>query len=254
VNSQTRETSFVEPSPTLGYAFLALRSTCMVGFYAGAIGVIYSINDFRAPSGPTMPLEPTVQCVVMLTCQFFFVYFMMTVMLTVSEVSGGEFPLHSYRFSSAIEASKVTLAFAPVLSALFAATRMYALLITHNRGAPQAWVQVAMFVATGSLLITFLACLCTGFVDKVQSDKDGQVVNTFSNKHAAIAITILRYAMMLLLYASIATVVVGIFVMTSKTANGVGSAPLVADALSASPVSMLQTALGPNDVANLAGF
>merc|ERR1719263_2634577 len=127
----------------LGYLLVAVRFICMLGFYGGSVGVAYSIFTFEAPAGPeaTLPVSPTVQCVVNLTCQFFFVYFMMTVMLTVSEVSGGYFPMETYRFFAAIEASKSTLAFAPMLSILFVTTRMYALLITDKKGAPQAWVQ-----------------------------------------------------------------------------------------------------------------
>merc|ERR1719217_1122508 len=118
----------------------------------------------------------------------------MTVMLTVSELSGGRIPLKEYRFFGAVEASKATLAFAPMLSILFVTTRMYALLITDKKGAPQAWVQDGMYMATWSLLISFLCCLLTGFVmDEVQTDEDGNVTNKFSNKYAAIGMTVVRY-------------------------------------------------------------
>merc|ERR1719487_2737249 len=86
-NPKTRETTFDMPNPTIGYAMVAVRYICMLGFYGGAVGVAYSIFVFEAPAGPeaTLPVSPTVHCVVNLTSQFFFVYFMMTVMLTVSE-------------------------------------------------------------------------------------------------------------------------------------------------------------------------
>jgi len=248
ISPRTRETTFVVPSPTLGYVFVALRFICMLGFYGGAIGVIYSIFVFKAPTGPTLPVSPTVQCVINLTCQFFLVYFMMTLMLTVSEVSGGRIDLQEYRIFSAMESAKATLAFAPMLSILFVTTRMYALLITDKKGAPQAWVQDGMFMATWSLLISFLACLATGLaMDEVETDADGNIVNKFSNKCVAITMTAIRYLTMLLLYGGIVTVIVGLFVMTPATANGRGSLPLVSDAVNATPIG--EPPPGPNSAA-----
>merc|ERR1719502_345076 len=158
-------------------------------------------------------------------------------MLTVSEVSGGRYPLETYKFYAAIDSAKATLAFAPMLSILFVTTRMYALLITDKKGAPQAWVQDGMYMATWSLLISFLMCLATGLVmDKVETDEDGNVVNKFSNQYVAIAVTVVRYLSMLLLYGGMVMVIVGLFVMTPETANGRGSVPLVTDAVNATPV------------------
>merc|ERR1719345_511303 len=139
----TKENTFEVPNPTLGYCLVALRFICMLGFYGGAVGVAYSIFTFEAPTGPeaTLPVPPTVQCVVNLTCQFFFVYFMVQAMVTVSEVSGGAIPMEQWKIFEAINSAKATLAFAPMLSILFVTTRMYALLITDKKGAPQAWVQ-----------------------------------------------------------------------------------------------------------------
>merc|ERR1719487_169251 len=113
---------------------------------------------------------------------FFFVYLVLIVCLTASEVSGGYFPMDKWKLFAAIDSTKATLAFAPMLSILFVTTRMYALLITDKKGAPQAWVQDGMFMATWSLLISFVSCLITGCVmDEVEQDEDGNVVNKFSN-------------------------------------------------------------------------
>merc|ERR1719437_301808 len=114
----------------------------------------------------------------------------MTVMLTVQELSGGKYQVETYKIFTALEASKATLAFAPMLSILFVTTRMYALLITDNRGAPQAWVQDGMYMATWSLLMSFVSCLFTGlFMDKVQTDEDGNVINKFTNKYVGFCMT-----------------------------------------------------------------
>merc|ERR1719498_1401106 len=236
-NPQTKETTFETPDPTLGYVLLAMRFLCMLGFYGGAVGVIYSIFTFEAPSGPTLPVSPAVHCVVNLTCQFFFVYFMMTLMLTVTEVSGGTIQMDKYKLFAAVEAAKSTLGFAPMLSILFVTTRMYALLITNKKGAPQAWAQDGMDMATWSLLISFVMCMAMGFVmDEVETDEDGNVVNKFSNQYVGMAVIAIRYLCMALLYGGIICVIVGLFTMTPENANGRGSVPVVSDAVRATPV------------------
>jgi len=236
-NPVTKECTFEVPNPMLGYVLLALRYACMLGFYGGAIGVAYSIFTFEAPSGPTLPVSPTVQCVVNLTCQFFFVYFMVSAMLTISEVSGGAIQMEKWKLFAAINSAKTTLAFAPMLSILFVTTRMYALLITDKKGAPQAWVQDAMFMSTWSLLISFVMCLVTGLLmDNVETDEDGNVVNKFSNQYVGIAVTAIRYFTMVLLYGGMTMVIVGLFKMTPENANGRGSVPLVSDTLNKTPI------------------
>merc|ERR1719375_1532345 len=108
---------------------------------------------------------------------------MLTVMSTVHQVSGGDIAISQYyRLWAPMQAAKSTLAFAPMLSILFVTTRMYALLITDKKGAPQAWVQDGMYMATWSLLISFVVCLLTGAFMKVEF-KDGFVNNKFENKY-----------------------------------------------------------------------
>merc|ERR550514_1418106 len=94
-----------------------------------------------------------------------------------------------------------------------------------------------MYMATWSLLISFVVCLATAAVaGKVEVDEDGNVVNKFKNKGATIGINVVRYLAMVLLYGGIATVIVGLFVMTPETANGRGSVPVVSDAIGKTPI------------------
>jgi len=225
-NQTTKEVTFEVPSPTLGYVMLAIRFACMIVFYAGVAGVICSIFTFQAPTGyVTQLVSPTVHCVVTLAFQFFFVYAALIGCLTISEVSGGQIPLETYRFYAAIEAAKATLPWAPMLAILFVTARLYALHITDNRGAPQGWVQDAMYMSTWSLLITFVSCLVTSMLteDRVDTDEDGNVTTKFSNDHVALCMTGIRYFTTLLLYGGIVTVIAGLFVMTPETATGRGS-------------------------------
>jgi len=251
-NPVTKESTFEVPHPMLGHVLLAVRYFCMLSFYGGAVGVAYSIFTFEAPDGKTtLPVSPTVQCVVNMTCQFFFVYLMMTIMQTTSELTGGAVPLEQWKLFAALDSAKSTLGFAPMLSILFVTTRMYALLITDKKGAPQAWVQDGMFMATWSLLISFIMCIFTGLVmDKVETDEDGNVVNKFASPFLGIPTTVIRYFSMLLLYGGMTMVIVGLFVMTPETANGKGSVPLVSDAIGATPLG--GTPPGPDAVGSAA--
>eukprot|EP00929_Paragymnodinium_shiwhaense_P067326 TRINITY_DN338_c0_g1_i1.p1 TRINITY_DN338_c0_g1~~TRINITY_DN338_c0_g1_i1.p1 ORF type:complete len:596 (-),score=160.81 TRINITY_DN338_c0_g1_i1:213-1784(-) len=235
----TQQTTFELDAPGAGYAFIALRYVTMIGMYGGCFGVMVSIFKFVAPAGPehTLPVSPTVQCVVNLCLQYFVIYLILNVLTTITEASGGQYRAEEFKLFAAVNAAKATVAFAPMLSILFVTTRMYALLLTDKKGAPQAWVQDGMFMATWSLLISFLACLITGLaMDKVELDEDGNVVNKFENKYVAYAAVALRYFTMVLLYGGIITVIVGLFVMTKETANGRGSVPVVSDAVNSTPI------------------
>jgi hypothetical protein len=239
VDPQTNEKRVVAPagaSKSLVYGMEILRYICMLSFYVGACGVIYSIYVFEAPGGPeaTLPVSPTAHCVANLTFQFFFVYGMMTVLMTISKLTGVE--METWRLFSAIESAKSTLGFAPMLAILFVTTRMYALLITDKKGAPQAWVQDGMYMATWSLLISFVLCLATGLcMGNVETDEDGNVVSKFESKYIAAFMIVVRYLSMFLLYGGIILVIVGLFQMTPETANGRGSVAGVSDTVNATP-------------------
>jgi len=186
---------------------------------------------------PTLPVSAAFQCVVNLACQFFFVYLLMTVMLTVTEMTGGTIPMEKWSLFPAIEGARSTLAFAPMVSIIFVTTQLHALRITNGRGASPAWVQDGMYLATWSLQISALMCLATGLLmPKVETDHDGKEVNKFSNRFIGIVVVAIRYMSMLLLYCGVAMVITGLFKMTPENANGRGSMPHAADAINATPV------------------
>merc|ERR1712216_846475 len=98
-----------------------------------------------------------------LAFQYFLIYILVWVFYTVKHFSG----YTGLDFiKDAVESAKSTVQFAPMLSVLFIATRMRALQITSNRGAPQGYVQDGMYLASWALLVQFPMCLimpfCTG--------------------------------------------------------------------------------------------
>jgi len=226
----------VEEKPILGYVLTACRYAIMLCIYGGFTAVIVSIFLIEHPDGPehTIPVSPAVQCVINLTLQFFTVYLLMWIMITFQELTG--YNLKEMKFYAALEAARATVMFAPMLSILFVATRMRALQMTDNKGAPQAWAQDGMFMSTWATLISLVMCLVVGLFMKVEVDEDGNVVNKFESLWIAIPIITIRYLCMFLMYGGIITVVVSIFLITPETANGRGSIPVVSDAADATGV------------------
>jgi len=238
-DDKTGQTTFSVKEPKLGYILIGLRYLTMLGMYVGTVGVIVAIFTFEAAGGAekTLPVSPAVQCVVNLCVQYFFIYLMLNVMRTATEVGGGKYRLEESAFFAALDAAKATVAFAPMLSILFVTTRMYALLLTDKKGAPQAWVQDGMFMATWSLMFSFVMCLAKGLVTgKVEVDQDGNDVSKVQNKNVAYALMGFRYFAMVLLYGGIVTVIYGLFTMTPENANGAGSIPLVTDVVKQTPL------------------
>merc|ERR1719460_1587712 len=219
-NPWTNEFVIEVPRPTLGYIFVGLRYICLLGVYLGAAGVMLSIYAFESPgTKATMPVSPAVQCVVNLTCQFLFVHFLVTLLLTASEMTGGTVPVEMWSYFSAIESARSTVAFAPVLSILFIATDMHALAMKVNKGVVASWINDGMYLATWSLQMTAGMCLAVCLFAKTKKGYDGTLVSWFSNRYIGIIVVGVRYISMLLLYSGIVVVIVGLTTMTPAHAS-----------------------------------
>jgi len=205
------------------------RYVMMICIYVGVACVIYSIFTIQHPKGPqyTIPLSPTMQCVINLTFQFFFVYIWIWAAITIKEFTGFEWAL----LTQTMENCKGVVMFCPMLSILFVATRMLALQLTDSKGAPQGWAQDGMYMATWSLLIQFVMVLVTPCATGVpaQVDEDGNIKWEPENKILFYAVVTIRALGFILLYGGVITVITGLYTMTPETANGRGAVPLVGD-------------------------
>jgi len=222
INPVTSEAKFEVPNRILGLTLLACRYVAMLCFHGGTAGVALSMFFLR--SQRMLPIAPALQCVLILAVQFFVIYFIMMVVITTVELSEGYLPMESCTCFAGLEAAKGTVQIAPMLSILFLTTRMYALLITDDKGAPQPWVQDAMYAATWSLLASAVVCLATGItMGKVEQNERGDITNRVHVMPLAIPLFIIRYICMLVLYGSIVATIVGLFVMVPGTAKGQAS-------------------------------
>merc|ERR1719316_1825137 len=212
-----------------GIVMTIIRFAITICIYVGFSCVIYSIFTIQHPQGPqyTPPISVTMQCVINLTVQFFTVYLGLWIAQTVKDFMGWDMT----RLSELMQDAKATIAFCPMLAILFVGTRMRALLITNNRGAPQGWVQDGMYMATRAVLIQFLMVLAVGIFSQsdVKLDEDGTPIWEPSMdilKYVALA---LKWITFIFLYGGMIAVVVGVYTMTPETANGRGSVPLIGD-------------------------
>merc|ERR1719207_325697 len=143
-------------------ALTVVRFLITVSIYVGFSCVIYSIYTIEHPAGPqyTPPISVTMKCVINLTVQFFTVYLGIWIAETVRNYVGTFWIIS--RLGNLMENAKGTINFCPMLAILFVGTRMRALWLTNNEGAPQGWVQDGMYMATWAVLVQFLMVLFVG--------------------------------------------------------------------------------------------
>merc|ERR1719160_1625193 len=213
----------------VGGVLSVARFLIMICIYVGFTCVIYSVFTIQHPQGPqyTPPISVTMKCVINLTVQFFTVYLGLWIAQTVKDFLKWDIP----KLSQLMENAKGTIQFCPMLAILFVGTRMRALMITNNKGAPQGWVQDGMYMATWAVLIQFLMVLLVGLstAGPVQLDEDGTPKWEPTNPILTYVALALKWVTFLFLYGGIIAVITGVYTMTPETANGRGSFPLVGD-------------------------
>ena len=214
----------------LGGILTFARYIIMICIYVGFSCVIYSIFTIEHPKGSqyTPPISVTMQCVINLTFQFFFIYLMIWICTSLDEFTGHGFAL----LKNTMENALGTVAYCPMLAILFVACRMRALRITNNRGAPQGYAQDGMYMATWAVLVQFLMCLivpcCTGSTEN-KCDEDGTLVYKPEHPIALYCVLALKWITYVFLYGGVVAVIVGLYSMTPENANGRGAVPLVGD-------------------------
>merc|ERR1719353_536652 len=213
----------------IGMCLTACRYIILLSIYLGFLAVVVSIFTLEHPNGAqyTPPISPTVQCVLNMCFQFFGCYFVVWFMISLREWTGLKWELLTNTMESCIG----TVAFCPMLSILFVGTRMRALQMTNNKGAPQGWAQDGMYLATWSIFIQFwMVVAASCFLgSKATTDKDGNVEWKPTNIYAWYAVQVIRWFAVLALWGGAITVIVSVFTITPETANGRGSIPLVTD-------------------------
>merc|ERR1719440_299294 len=107
----------------------------MIGMYGATVMIVYANFTMKGNDGTAPPLSPAMMNVTALVTQFFLVYFVQWVLITVRDLGNVDLKRSIRTMGSAVD----TVMFAPMLSVLFLGARMRAQEITDGAGQPQGW-------------------------------------------------------------------------------------------------------------------
>merc|ERR1719456_351184 len=197
------DVTFELPNPTMMAILMAMRYMVMLAMYGGFTAVIYSVMVIEAPPGrPYVPVSPAMQCTMNLTTQFFFVYLMLWVFVTIKQFTSSMDGFLNIAIPT-MDSARATVQFCPMLSILFVGVRMRALQIrpASEGGAPQGWAQEGMFLCTYSLLVQVLMVMILPLFTRgaPEMDEDGNPKVKSTGIMAWILVAI-RYTCFLALY------------------------------------------------------
>jgi len=212
---------------TMKAVFEGVRYLAFFGLFIGMAGVCVGIYTFEPPQGmwegAVPDVSPAVGCTATLAMMFFAVYFALACARTYShfKADGGLTAAPSTVEQACVMASK-TMGMAPMLCVLFLGARMRALQMDPINGNPQRWAQNCFFLCTYALV--FQTCVAI-FVPLVLSKVTSAIeVKEVDNKvqgdlkldapgapMLAQALTVLRFLVMLSLYAGAVAVVCSVF-------------------------------------------
>merc|ERR1719281_1510849 len=198
-------------SPILGIAFTVLKFLIMLGLYVGALVVVYGIITFKPPAGTwpgdkIPPVSPAVQCVMILSCQFFLVYGGIQVCRSAKEWLSMPMPV----LEKALDAATQSMFFAPMLAVLFIGARMRALQMDPVNGKPQTWAQNCFFMCTYALAAQTCLCVVIPVVlggSAKQGKTEGDMEYEVNNAGLASVLTVVRFAIMICIYVGFTCVI-----------------------------------------------
>lgn len=216
----TFETPPSEKMLNVAKLLAVVRWIAMVCLYVGFTAVMVSTLVIEHPQGAehTPDLSPAMLCVTLFTIQYFTVYLLIWVMVTIKQFTSNEFSGNKNVALEALVAAKDSVAFAPMLSVLFLGARMRALQITNNKGAPQGWAQDCMFLCLVSVLLQAILAIVIEFM----APREGPGAKSQSAKAAA-GVAAFQFFLALTMHGGALAVIISIFLITPQTANGRGS-------------------------------
>jgi hypothetical protein len=211
-----------EDKKTIATVLTATRFLVMLALYGGFTAVIVSVHVIEDKQGNRPPVSPAMQCVMNLTVQYFLVYLLLWVFLTVKQFVEAAKSMMTTCID-VVSTAKNTVKFCPMLCVLFIGLRLRALQITDQKGAPQGWAQQGMFLASYAVMFQLCMILLLGVIQgKPDVDEDGNP-KTGGAGAMHYALTAFRYLSLLCVYGGAVTCVVALFKITPETATGEGS-------------------------------
>jgi hypothetical protein len=233
--SSEGDVTFESPNQTINVVLNATRYFLLLSLYVGFTAVMVSVFIIEHPTDVSLtpPISPAMQCVMNLTVQYFTVYLLLFIAITVKQFAGGgkqetgQFDLFGF-IIGVLDAGRHTVMFAPMLSMLFIGARMRALQLTKATdgtippsAGPQPWAQQAMFLATWSVMVQLIMAMvvpiATG-TGKPEMDEDGNVKTPAgANKIVGIICDIIKYLCLISMYGGACVIVYAVYTMTPES-------------------------------------
>jgi len=201
-------------------ALNAAQHSCAICTYLFLFPIVHGVYAMTFADGSEAPLSTTLKCVVVFEGVYFAVMFAQSLVLFAEEVKGTELSM----MRDATVAAGISLGLAPLLCILFVATRMRALQITQQLGAPPGWAQDCMLIAVFATCVQAFCCLLmpifVGSACKV--DDDGNPDYDLEPMVGAYAVAVVKYVALIALHASVITVCISVYAMTPESAHDGG--------------------------------
>merc|ERR1712078_916687 len=154
------------------------------------------------------------QCVISLTIQFMIIYTSLAICRMAADSWGLKYD--NVPIQKILQSATLTVAFAPMLAILFLAYRMRVNQLTKNKGDPPDWAKVCMYFCTYAvLLMTLIVCVIPLFTGETigVDPKTGDIpadTQPFTSQACAIAFTVLKYLILVMLYGGVLAVIYAI--------------------------------------------
>jgi hypothetical protein len=216
--------SDVDEAGMAGKILNAVSYIAMLALYGGFVVVCVGVFMMEGPEeiwgGKPPPVSPAVGCTMNLTLQFFLVYLGVRLTKTIIDFQGGGGSDTMQKLNGAFTLAKYTVNFAPMLCILFIGARMRALQMDPKHGNPQKWAQNCFFMCTYSVMAQTLLVILLPFCVACEAKKgasEGDVTFEMENATLAIAMTVVRYVLLLALYGGFTAVIVSVFIIEHPT-------------------------------------
>merc|ERR1719331_2961761 len=198
--------------------FTVLKYLIMIGLYVGAICIIYGTYTYKPPAGSwpgdkIPPVSPAVECTMILTSMYFFVYAGIQAGKTFQSFSG----IDSSKLTGALQGAICTMFFAPMMAVLFIGARMRAMQMDPIKVPIQKWAQNCFYMCTYAVMVQCILAVTVPLIlggkakkgDKGQGDVEYEV----ENKMLGTCLIVVRWIIMVSIYLGISAVIWSVFVI-----------------------------------------
>jgi len=165
-------------------------------------------------NGPKL-VSAAVTATMILSVQFFVIYFALAVTNTITQLKG---PIVE-KLTSVFENAAWTLSMAPMLCVLFIVARMRALQVNPSGEGPQLWAQRAFYFCAYAVLIQAILIVILPLVSNCRVEKNKHIegdikfIDDEGRRGSAIVLNVIRYVLLVSLYGGFTVILCSMFLI-----------------------------------------